>query len=84
LFARRKNKLKRGFQILFGEHLFLISANFITMELPLTPRKQIMELQSQGLPSSPDMKQARNRLGHLLSGIRKGDGQSALVYREEQ
>lgn len=52
--------------------------------LSLTPRKQFVEMPNQNLPASPDMKQARNRLGHLLSGIRTGDSQSALAYREEQ
>ncbi|KAI6205704.1 hypothetical protein M3Y94_00822600 [Aphelenchoides besseyi] len=51
-------------------------------ELPLTPRKHA-ELQNNPVPLSPDMKFARNRLDNLLSGIRSGDGPSALIYRED-
>ena len=50
---------------------------------PSSPSHRVLQ-QNTYLPESPDMKIARNRLGNLLSGIRKGDIQAGQQDKRDQ
>lgn len=52
--------------------------------VPLSPSKRIYQQQYQSTPDSPDMKHARNRLGNLLSNIRKREVVSDTTPRDDQ
>ncbi|CAD5230281.1 unnamed protein product [Bursaphelenchus okinawaensis] len=49
--------------------------------LPRSPTKRVQDIENIKVPGSPDMKHARSRLDHLLTGIRTGESQQTV--REE-